>query len=109
MSKVPLDWGEYNIIEQFEASADIANEESIYCFEKGLCAKPAGPGVAMQAQLSTRDRNTIASGLTLGEFIHFDAGDDQLEPLLLGKIMFNPAWQGQGMCKNDSRKIVSYD
>jgi len=63
----------------------------MYCFEKGLCTKTASPGVAMQAQVSTRDRNEVASGLTPGEFILFDASEDQHEPIWLGKIMSNPA------------------
>ena len=92
MFKWTLDWGEDTTIEQCEASADVANEESMYCFEKGLCTKTAGLGVTMQAQVSTRDRNEIASGLTPGEFIFFDASEHQLEPIWLGRIMSNPAW-----------------
>jgi len=78
-------------------------------FEKGLCTKTAGPGVAIQTQVSTRDRNEIALGLTQGEFILFDTSEDQLEPIWLGRIMSNPAWQGQGVCKNDSKRIMTYD
>ena len=34
MFKGTLDWGEGNTIEECEASADVANEESMYCLRK---------------------------------------------------------------------------
>ena len=109
MFKGTLDWGLEHNIEHCKKSSATENGESMYCFEKSLCTKTAGPGVAMQARVSTSDRNEIASSLTPGEFILFDTSDDELEPIWLGRIMSNPEWQGQGVRKNNSRRIMSYD
>ena len=65
----------------------------MYSFEKKM-QKTAGPGVAMQAQVLTRDQNEMASKLTVGDFVVFDKSDDKVEPIWLGRIMSNPEWQG---------------
>jgi hypothetical protein len=64
--------------------------------------------VAVQAQVITRDRNTMASELTVGDFVVFDTSDDEVEPIWIGRIMSNPEWQGQGVYKNDSRRNTSF-
>ena len=56
------------------------------------CKKTSGPGVAMQAQVLTRDQNEMASKLTVGEFVVFDKSDDEVKPIWLGRIMSNPEW-----------------
>ena len=48
--------------------------------------------MAMQAQVLTRDRNEMASKLTVGNFVVFDKSDDEVEPIWLGRIMSNPEW-----------------
>ena len=55
MFKGTLDCGNEHNIEYCVASAVSENEESMYCFEKSTCTKTAGPGVAMQARVSTRE------------------------------------------------------
>jgi len=109
MFKGTLDWGNEHNTENCVASAVSENEESMYCFEKSVYTKTTGPGVSMQAIVPTRVRNEIASNLTPGEFVFFHASEDELEPIWLGRILSNPAWQGQGVCKTYSRRILTYD
>ena len=57
----------------------------------------------------SRDRNEIASILTVGDFVLFDASDDDVEPIWLERIMSNPEWQNQGVYHNLVRQSVSFD
>jgi len=113
--KGPLEWGEDYTSEQCTTVQDELTgnegdetEETMYCFTKKLCPKTAGPGVAMQSQTITRDRNELASKLTVGDFVLFRKNDDDVEPIWLGRIMSNPDWQGQGVYQNHSRQRSSF-
>ena len=59
-------------------------------------------------QQSTKDRNTVASELAVGDFVLFDAHDDEVEPIWLGRVMPNPEWNGQGVYANNSGKNISF-
>ena len=76
-----LYWGLDHTIESRVVSSIGESEEHVYCFEKSMCFKTASPGVALKFSTMTRDSNEIASMLTPGDFILFDASEDELEPL----------------------------
>ena len=80
----------------------------MYYFTKKLCPKIAGPGVAIQSQIITRNQNEVASKLTVGDFLLFRKNDDDVEPIWLGRIMSNPDWQGQGVHQNEPRQRSSF-
>ena len=113
-----LEWGEDHKVEHCNAVNEISVPEetddgihsdgNMFSFEKKACTKISGPGVAIQAQVITRDRTTMASELTVGDFVVFDTSDDDVEPIWIGRIMSNPEWQGQGVYKNVSRRITSF-
>jgi hypothetical protein len=91
-----------------ETGDEIHSDGHMFSFEKQSCTKTSGPGVAVQAQVITRDRNTMASELAVGDFVVFDTSDDEVEPIWIGRIMSNPEWQGQGIYKNNSRRQASF-
>ena len=91
-----------------ETGDEIHSDGHMFSFEKQSCTKTSGPGVAVQAQVITRDRNTMASELAVGDFVVFDTSDDEVEPIWIGRIMSNPEWQGQGIHKNNSRRQASF-
>jgi len=51
----------------------------------------------------------VASALTVGDWVVFDACDDELEPVWLGRVMSNPKWDGQGIKRNNTSRMMSYD
>ena len=65
--------------------------------------------MAAVVRKSTRDRNTTASELAVGDFVLFDAHDDEDEPIWLGRVMSNPEWNGQGVYKNKEGKNVKFN
>ena len=62
------------------------------------------------AELQTRNktRKDLASKLTVGDWVLFDAEDDETEPIWLGRVMSNPSWDGQGVSSNNTSRMVSY-
>ena len=55
-----------------------------------------------QVRIETRNRNEVLAGLKVGEFVVFDAHDDELEPIWLGRVMSNPEWNGHDVYKNNN-------
>ena len=64
-------------------------DRHIHSSEKRMCTKTARHGVAIQAQVLNRNRNDMASELTVGSFVVFDKSDDEVEPIWIGIIMSN--------------------
>jgi len=115
LSGGPLEWGQDYTSEKCSTVQDESTgydgdktENRMYSFVKKNCAKIAGPGVAMQSQTITKNRNEIASKLTVGDFVLFRKTDDDVEPIWLGRIMSNPDWSGQGVYENETRKRHSF-
>ena len=105
-----LEWGNNHDSDGCDLVTEtLVGSESMYCFEKKICQKTAGPGVAVQSQSLTRDRNEMAARLTVGDFVLFKQNDDEIEPIWLGRIMSNPEWQGQGVYHNKSRRNITFD
>ena len=105
-----LEWGNNHDSDGCDLVTEtLVGSESMYCFEKKICQKTAGPGVAVQSQSLTRDRNEMAARLTVGDFVLFKQSDDDIEPIWLGRIMSNPEWQGQGVYHNKSRRNITFD
>ena len=70
LSRGPLEWGQDYTSEQCSTIQDESTgcdgdqiEDRMYSFTKKNCRKIAGPGVAMQAQTVTKNRNETASKL----------------------------------------------
>ena len=113
--KGPLEWGQdyksercSTIQDQSTEYGNDKTEDSMYSFTKKSCPKTAGPGVAIQSQTITKNRNEVASQLTVGDFVLFRKIDDDIEPIWLGRIMSNPDWSGQGVYMNKTRQRPSF-
>ena len=109
-----LDWGEMHNVAGCDAKAGSINAVSdsasnLYCFDKCECTKTAGPGVAAALVQQNKNRDEVASALTVGDWVVFDACDDELEPVWLGRVMSNPKWDGQGIKRNNTSRMMSYD
>ena len=79
MGSVPPGWKLHSVNDTSDGGQTVNNTDldgNMYSFEKKNCNKTAVPGVAMQAQVLTRDRNEMASKLTVGDFVVFDKSDD---------------------------------
>ena len=50
----------------------------------------------------------MATKLTVGDFVLFDASDDEVEPIWLGRIMSNPEWQGHGQFENETTRNMTF-
>ena len=90
-----------------ESDSSTRTDEKMYSFTQKSCRKTAGPGVVVQSQRLTRNRNEVASELTVGDFVLFDKHDDGIEPIWPGRAMPNPEWKGQGVYKNMQRGKIS--
>ena len=91
-----------------ETDSDMYSDTNIYCFDKCDCTKTAGPGVMATVQCKNKSRREFASKLTVGDWVMFDAEDDEAEPVWLGRVMSNPVWDGQGVLENKTPQIISY-
>ena len=67
-------------------------DTNLYCFDKRDCAKTSGPDVVAELQNRNKTRKELASKLTIGDWVLFDAEDDKTEPIWLGRVMSNPSW-----------------
>jgi len=72
-----------------------------------LC-KDFGAGVVAELQNRNKTRKELASKLTVGDWVLFDAGDDETEPIWLGRVVSNPSWDGHGVSQNNTSGMVSY-
>ena len=81
----------------------------MYSFEQMLCTKTVGPGVRALVQRRLGDRNEVAAGLGCGDFVLFDARNDRVEPIWLGRVMSNPEWNGEGVYKNKDTRKITFD
>ncbi|KAL7534418.1 hypothetical protein ACHAXR_005863 [Thalassiosira sp. AJA248-18] len=81
--------------------------DNVYTFSKSECTKTSGPGVTMAIANETRNRNEVASKLTVGDWVLFDSNEDE-QPIWLGRVMANPEWGGQGVLQNKSSSIKKY-
>ena len=54
-------------------------------------------GVAAVLIQHNKNRDEVSSAFTAGDWVLFDACDDELEPAWLGRVMSNPKWEGQGV------------
>ena len=114
-----LEWGQTHVVESCVAVSETCERQgtsdkadldgNMYAFEQMNCSKTAGPGVSAVVRQSTKDRNTIASELVVGDFVLFDAHGDEVEPIWLGRVLPNPEWNGQGVCTNNSGKQVKFN
>ena len=114
-----LGWGKTHIVKDCVAIGMISDGDqtdgnnnlngNMYMFEEMDCSKTAGPGVSAVVQKSTQDRNTMASKLVVGDFVLFDAHDDDVEPIWLGRVMSYPSWNGHGVHVNDTQKNVKFN
>ena len=59
-------------------------------------------------QIETRNRNEVSAELKVGEFVLFDAHDDEREPIWLGRVMSNPEWNGHDVYKNNNDGKVTF-
>ena len=83
------------------------NGSNVYCFDKQCCAKTEGPGATCQIANDTQNRNQLAKDLAVGDWVIFDADDDD-QPLWLGRVMSNDEWGGQGVKENTTARIERY-
>ena len=81
LSKGKLEWGQDHDIKKCKSVKESTqNCNNMYPFEKRICTKTAGPGVTTQVRVATRNRNDVSTELSVGDFVIFDAHDDELEP-----------------------------
>ena len=114
-----LEWGQIHTVHNCVLACDVSGGHKIesgtdlvsnmYSFEQMNCSKTAGPEVAAVVRKSTRDRNTAASELAVGDFVLFDAHDDEDEPIWLGRVIPNPEQNGKGVYKNKEGKNVKFN
>ena len=118
LSNGTLGWGQTHVVQRCVAVGEVSSgherggdtnlDGNMYSFEQKKYIKTAGAGVSALVQQSTKDRNTVASELAVGDFVLFDAHDDEVEPIWLGRVMPNPEWNGQGVYANNSGKNISF-
>ena len=84
------------------------SDTNLYCFDKCECANTSCPGVVSELQNKNKSRKDLASKLTVGDWVLFVAGDDETEPVWLGRVMSNPVWDGQGVSQNNTSRVVFY-
>ena len=84
------------------------SETNLYCFDKYECTKISGPGVVSKLQNKNKSRKDLASKLIVGDWVLFDAGDDETEPVWLSRVISNLVWDGQGVSQNNTLRMVSY-
>ena len=54
-------------------------------------------------------RNNCAVNLAVDDWVIFEGNKDKSdEPIWLGRVMSNPEWGGQGVCKNKTRRLKKY-
>ena len=104
-----LEWGQTHTINNCMMASDTSGGQEMYSFDQMLCTKTVGPGVTALVQQRSGDRNEVAAGLVVGDFVLFDAHDDEVEPIWLGRVMSNPEWNGHGVYKNKDAKKVTFD
>jgi hypothetical protein len=72
--------------------------------------KTAESGVPRQIQCKRKHRNDAVAKLSVGDWVLYtvvsNKEDDQL---WLGQIMFNPVWDGQGVCQNTACGVHFYN
>jgi hypothetical protein len=51
----------------------------------------------------------MSSKLTVGYFVLFNQRDDELDPICLERITWNPKWQEQGVYHNKPRRNITFD
>ena len=92
------------------ADAESSDDEIVdmFTFDRRHCTKKAGPGVAVNIANETRTRDISTMELTAGDWVLVD-GDDEDEPIWLGRVMSNPEWGGQGVFKNETTRAKRYD
>ena len=56
-----------------------------------------GPCIAAVLIQHNKNRDELTYALTSGDWVLFDACDDELEPVWLGCVMSNLKWEGQGV------------
>ncbi len=80
----------------------------MFSLQRRFCNKISGPGVTNYIAEEKKMRNESSMELTVGDWIVIDS-DDEGEPLWLGRIMSNSDWGGQGVYKNTTTRIKTYD
>ena len=103
------EYGELLTINNCMLASDTSGGQEMYSFEQTLCTKTVGPGVTALVQQISGDRNKVAAGLVCEDFVLFDARDDKVEPIWLGRVMSNPEWNGHGVYKNRDNKKFTFD
>ena len=101
--KGTLEWGpsSYNI------PGCVCTSNNMFRFDRRHCNKLAGPGVSLNIAEERKSRDESTMNLTVGDWIIID-GDDETEPLWLGRVLSNPEWAGQGVKKNESGKQMKF-
>ena len=101
-----LEWGpgSHQIQNCIMAKED---DRDMFTFTRQHCTKKTGPGVVVRIaeETSTRDENSMK--LTVGDWVLID-GDDEDEPIWLGRVLSNPDWGGQGVFKNETNRSKRY-
>ena len=111
----PLTWGTAHEVKGCKAKQHTGTNDSseyssqnLYCFDLRECQKTTGPGVTASMIHLNKCRNTVAKELTVGDWVLFDASDDEVEPLWLGRVMSNAEWEGQGVEHNNTSRMRTY-
>ena len=86
----------------------VGSTENVYTFVRGTCERTSGPNVTRQIQTDRRNRNEQALALTIGDWVLFDSKMED-EPIWLGRVMSNPAWEGMCVALNGDRRAKTYD
>ena len=90
-------------------NADDSNpSENVYSFSRTHCERTSGPNVTRQIQEDKRSRNEQAITLTIGDWVLFDSRAEG-EPIWLGRVLSNPAWEGMGCLHNTTRRVQTHD
>ena len=90
--------------------AATGEETDVYIFSQGECVKKAGPGVSVQIANNIKQRHDAAAKLTVGAWVTFAGqGDNEDDPLWLGRVMSISSWGGQGVRQNTTRRIHFYN
>ena len=82
--------------------------DEMFTFNHRHCTKMTGPGVTLNIAEETRSRDESTMVLTVGDWVLID-GDDEDEPIWLGRVMLNPDWGGQGVWKNETSRAKKCD
>ena len=103
-----FNWRDTKDIAQCEKTL-LGETSAKYRFTKELCTKTAGPGVQQAVINRGVKQNEMASKLAVGDWVLVDGGDDQYQPIWLGRVMSNKDWDGQGVKVNDTNSVMVVD